>query len=126
MCAMINYSTLENIYIYEPVLLPVSGKSYQRQSDNTIPLNGPGLPVERPSDGAQEIPGREETVAGQAVGETNAGRPTLSGPTEGRPNGATTRGETKRLNLREDVETHQRESLRTPVPTVWAGIHMAS
>ena len=75
------------------------------------PLHGPGLPAERPPDGAQEIPGREETVAGEAAGETNADRPTFRGSTEGRPEGATTRGETKRLDLGEYVETYQRESL---------------
>ena len=103
------------------MLLPVSGKSYQIQSDNTIPLNGPGLPVERPSDGAQEIPGREETVAGEAAGETNAGRPNFRGSMEGRPEGATAQGEMKRLDFREDVETHRQESLRTPGPTIRAG-----
>ena len=56
-----------------------------------------------PPDGAKEIPGREETVAGEAAGETNAGRPTFRGSTEGRPEGATARGKTKRLGLREDV-----------------------
>ena len=41
------------------------------------PLHGPGLPAERPPARAQEIPGREETVAGEAAGETNACRPTF-------------------------------------------------
>ena len=63
---------------------------------------------------------------GEAAGETNAGRPNFRGPTEGRPKGATARGETKRLDLREDVETHQQESLRTPGTTVRAGIHTAN
>ena len=36
------------------------------------PLHGPGLPAESPPDRAQEIPGREETVACEAAGETNA------------------------------------------------------
>ena len=79
-----------------------------------------------PPDGAQEIPGRGETVAGEAAGETNAGRPTFRGPTEGRPKGATAQGETKHLDLREDVETHRRESLRTRGPTVRAGINTAN
>ena len=35
------------------------------------PLHGPGLPAERPPDGAQEIPGREETVANEAARGTN-------------------------------------------------------
>ena len=70
------------------------------------PLHGPGLPAKRPPDGAQEIPGREKTVASEAAGETNANRPTFRGSTESCTEGATARGETKRLGLREDVETH--------------------
>ena len=61
-------------------------------------------------------------MAGEAVVETNKYRSTFRGPTEVRPKGATVRGETKRLDLRGDVETRQRESLRTPGPTVRAGI----
>ena len=90
------------------------------------PLNGPGLPSERPPDRAQYIPGREETVASEAAGENNAGRPTFRGPTEGRPKGATARGETKHLYLIEDVETHRQESLCMTGPTVRAGIHTAN
>ena len=63
------------------------------------PLHGPGLPAERPPDGAQEIHGREKTVAGEAAGETNADRPTFRGSTEIRTDGATARSETRRLDL---------------------------
>ena len=80
------------------------------------------MPAEHPPDGSQAVPGREETVAGEAASENNMGRPTFRDPTEGRPEGATTRGVTKRLDLREDVKTHWRESFRTPGPTVRAGI----
>ena len=73
-------------------------------------------------DGAQEISGREETVAVEAARETNTDRSTFRGPTEGRSKSATARGKTKRLDLRGDVETRRRESLRTPVPTVQTGI----
>ena len=66
--------------------------------------------------------GGEETVAGEAAGETNTGRSTFCGPTEGLPESATTQGKTKRLDLRGDVEACRRESLRTPGPTVWAGV----
>ena len=89
------------------------------------PLHGPGLPDERPPDGAQVIPGQEETVAGEAAGGTNADRPTFRDSTESRTKGATTRGETKRLDLGDDVETHQRESLRTLGTTIRASFHTA-
>ena len=90
------------------------------------PLHGPGLPAESPPDRAQEIPGREETVACEAAGETNADRPTFRGSTEDRTEGATARGETKNLDLGEDMKTHRQESLRTPGPTIREGIHMAN
>ena len=90
------------------------------------PLHGPRLPAERPPDGAQEIPGREETVAGEASGETNTDRPTVRGSTEDCTKGATARGETKRLDLGGDVETHRRESLHMPGPTIRAGVHTAN
>ena len=86
------------------------------------PLYGPGLPAKRLTDGAQEISGKEETVAGEAAGETNTNRLTFRGPTDGCPKSATARGETKRLDLRGDVEARQRESLRTPGPTVREGV----
>ena len=70
------------------------------------PLPGPGLSSERPPDGAQEIPRREETVAGEAAGRTNEDGSTFRGSTESRTEGATERGETKRLNLGDNVETH--------------------
>ena len=53
------------------------------------PLHGPGLPAGRPPDRAQEIPGREETVAGEAAEETNEDGPTFRGSTEIRTKGAT-------------------------------------
>ena len=89
------------------------------------PLYGPGFPAERLPDGAQEIPVREETVADEAAGVTNANRPTFRGSTKIRTKGATVRDETKRLDLGDNVETHQRESLCTPGPTIRAGLHTA-
>ena len=65
-------------------------------------------------------------VAGEAAGETNADIPTFCSSTEGHTEGATARGETKRLDLGEDMETHRRESLRTPGPTILAGFHTAN
>ena len=90
------------------------------------PLHGPGFPAERPPDGAQEIPGREETVAGEATGGTNKDGPTFCGSTESRTEGATARGETKRLDLGDNVETHRQESLRTTGPKIRTGFHTAS
>ena len=63
------------------------------------PLHGPGLSTERSPDGAQEIPGWEETVAGEAVMGTNTDGSTFCGSTERGTEGATVRGETKRLDL---------------------------
>ena len=71
-----------------------------------------------PPNGAQEIPGREEAVAGEAAGGTNTDGSTVRGSTESRTEVATVRGETKRLDLRVDVETHRRESLCMPGPAV--------
>ena len=68
---------------------------------------------------------REETVAGEAAGGTNADRPTFRRSTESRTEGATARGKTKRLDIRDDVETHRQESLCTPGPTIRAGFHTA-
>ena len=90
------------------------------------PLHGPGLPTKCPPDRAQEIPGMEETVAGEAAGGTIEDGPTFCSSTESRTKGATARGETKRLDPGDDVETHRRESLRTPGPTIQAGIHTAN
>ena len=64
-------------------------------------------------------------MAGEAADETNVDRPTFRSSTEGRPKGATTRGKTKRLDLGDDVETHRRESIRTPGPAIRAGFHTA-
>ena len=86
------------------------------------PLHGPGLSAKRPPDGAQEILGREEAVAGEATAGTNTDGSTFRVSTESRTEGATVRGNTKRLDLRVNVETHRRESLRTPVPTIRAGL----
>ena len=86
------------------------------------PLYGTGLPAKSLPDGAQEVSRGEETVAGEAAGETNTGRSNFRGPTEGRRKSATARGETKRLDFRGDVEAHRQESLRTPRPTLRAGV----
>ena len=86
------------------------------------PLYGPGLPAKRLPDGSQEVYRGEETVSGEATVEANTGRSTFCGPTEGCPESATAQGKMKRLDFREDVEDHQRENLRTPGPTVWAGV----
>ena len=75
--------------------------------ENIVIIHGPGLSAECPPDGAQEIPGREETVAGEAAGRTNEDGPTFRGSTESRTEGATARGETKRLDLGVDMETHR-------------------
>ena len=53
---------------------------------------------------------------------TMVGTVDARGPTEGRPQNATARGETKRLDIRGDVEAYRRESLCTPVPTEGAGV----
>ena len=79
-----------------------------------------------PPNRAQEIPGREETVVSEAAGGTNEGGLTFCGSTESRTEGATAQGETKRLDLGDDVETHRRESLCTPGPAIRAGFHTAS
>ena len=87
------------------------------------PLHGPELSAERPPpDGAQEIPGRAETVAGEAAEGTNTDGSTFRGSTESRTEGATTQGKTTRLDLGVDVKTHQRESLRTPGPAIRSGL----
>ena len=86
------------------------------------PLHGPGLSDERPTEGAQYIPGREETVAGEAVKGTNTDRYTFRGSTESHTEGATARGETKHLDLGVDVETHRQESLHTTKPAIRAGL----
>ena len=90
------------------------------------PLHGPGLSAERPPDGAQEIPGREETVAVEATKGTNEDGLTFRGSTESLTKGPTARGEKKRLDLEVDVETHRQEILRTPGPAIWAGFHAAA
>ena len=90
------------------------------------PLHGPGLPTEFPPEGEQAVHWRKETVAGEAAGETNEDGPTFCGSTESRTEGATVQGETKRLDLRDDLETHRRESLRTPGTAIRAGFHTAS
>ena len=69
-----------------------------------VPLYGPGLPAKHLPDGAQEVSRGEEMVAGEAAGETNTGRSIFCGPTKGRPESVTARGETKRLDFRGDVE----------------------
>ena len=70
------------------------------------PLHGPGLSAKRPPDGTQAILGREEAVAGEAAAGTNTDVPTFCGSKEIRTKSATARGETKRLDLGVDVETH--------------------
>ena len=65
-------------------------------------------------------------MAGEAAGGTNEDGPIFRGSTESRTKGATARGETKRLDLGDDVKTHRREILRTPGPTILAGFHTAT
>ena len=65
--------------------------------------------------------GGKETVANEAAAEANMGRSTFRGPMEGRPEWATARGKTKRLDIRGDVEDRQLESLRAPGPREGAG-----
>ena len=86
------------------------------------PLHGPGLSAEHPPDGAQEIPGREETVASEAAEGTNEDGSTFRSSTESRTEGATAQGKTKRLDLGVDVETHRKESLCTPGPAIRASL----
>ena len=85
------------------------------------PLYGPGLPAKRLPNGAQEVFRGKEAVSDEAAGEANTGRQKFRGPTEGRPESATARGETKRLDIGGDVAARQRESLRAPGPTEGAG-----
>ena len=84
------------------------------------PLHGPGMSAERPPDGTQAKLGREEAVASEAAAGANTDGPTFRGSTERRTESATTRGKIKRLDLGVDVETHRRESLRTPGPAIQA------
>ena len=86
------------------------------------PLHGTGLLAKHLPDGAKEVSRREETVDDGAADESNKGRSTFRGPTEGRPESATTRGKTKRLDIRGDVEARRRESLCAPGTTEGAGV----
>ena len=61
-------------------------------------------------------------MVGEAAEGTNRDGSTFHGSTESRTKDATARGETKRLDFRVDVETHQRESLRTTGPAIRAGL----
>ena len=79
-----------------------------------------------PPNGAQEIPGQEEMLAGEAARGSNKDGSTFCGSTESRTKGATARGETKRLDLGDDVQTHRRESLCTPGPAIRVGFHTES
>ena len=61
-------------------------------------------------------------MAYEATEEANTGRSTFCGPTEVRPESATVRGKTKRLDIRGDVEDRRQEILRSPGPTEGAGV----
>ena len=61
-------------------------------------------------------------MADEAAKGTNTDGSSFRGSIESRTEGATAQGETKRLDLGVDVETHQRESLHTPGPAIWAGL----
>ena len=101
------------------LLRNVSVRDPRHNSDHYMVL---GCLPSAPPDGAQEILGREEAVAGEATAGTNTDRSTFRGSIESRTEGATARGETKRLDLGVDVETHRRESLRTPGPAIRSGL----
>ena len=70
------------------------------------PLHGPGLSAKRTPDGDEALPGRAETVAGEATSKTNEDGRTLRGSTESRTESETAGGETKRLDIGGDVEAH--------------------
>ena len=91
-------------------------------SEELGPLHGPVLSDKLPPDGTQAILGREEEVASEATAGTNTDGPTVCGSMESRTESATARGETKRLDIGVDMETHQQESLRTPGPAIRAGL----
>ena len=60
-------------------------------------------------------------MADEAANEANTGRQTFCGPMEGRPESATARGETERLDIEGDVEACRQEILRAPGPTEKVG-----
>ena len=64
-------------------------------------------------------------MAGEATGKTNEDGRTLRGSTESRTEGETAGGESKRLDLGEDVEAHRRESLLALGPAVRDGVQAA-
>ena len=99
----------------------VAVRDPRQNSDHYMVL---GCLPSAPPGGSQEIPGREEAVAGEAAEGTNTDGSTFRGSTESRTEGATARGDTKRLDLGVDVETHRRESLHTPGPALRAGLQM--
>ena len=104
-----DHRLFRNVAVWDP----------RQNSDHYMVL---GCLPSTPPDGAQEVPEREETVAGEAVKGTNTDGSTFCGSTESRTKGATARGETKRLDFGVDVETHQQESLRMPGPAIRAGL----
>ena len=60
-------------------------------------------------------------MAEEAADETDTGGQNFRGSTEGRPESATARGETERVDIGGDVEACRQESLRAPGPKERAG-----
>ena len=92
------------------ILYPRDGPLYIREclrpgpSAQLGPLHGPELPAKRLPDGPQEVFMVKEAVADEAADEANTGKQTFCGPTEGRSENATKRGETERLDTGGYVE----------------------
>ena len=72
------------------------------------PLHGTGLPAKRLPDITQELPRGKEAVAEEAADETDTGGQNFRGSTEVRPESATARGETERVDIGGDAEACQR------------------
>ena len=86
-----------------------------------VPLHGPGLPSKHLPDGTHEVLKGKEAVADEAANETDTRGQNFRGPTEGRLESATARGETECMDIRIDVEACRRESLCAPGPKERAG-----
>ena len=74
-------------------------------------LHGPGFPAKRLPDRTQEVLRGKEAVADETANKTYTGGQNFRGPTEGRPESATARGKTERVDIGGDVEACRRESL---------------
>ena len=81
------------------------------------PLHGPGLPDKRLPDRTKAVLRGKEAVASEAANKADMGGQTVCGPTGGRPESATARGKTERVDIGGDVEACRQESLRVPGPT---------